>query len=1074
MLRGYGRNRVVRGPWWVAAAALGLLLSIQALAVRAAGPDPYLGARDLELYSVEVDRGSVEKLIVGGFDLVGLEPVDGEQGARDGELRASLVLSEADRQRLVAQGIVPRLVRVEGGQTFTQWSDAQQQAGYTVWRPYDGETGILAELNALAAAHPEIVERVVVGTTVQGREIVALRVTKDANTVPQGTRPTVLYNALQHAREWIAVEVNRRLMRHMVEGYGQDPKVTGLVDSIELWFIVVANPDGYQHTFTDGQRLWRKNLRDNNGDGQITGNADGVDINRNFEARWNYDIEGSSGGAGGQTYRGPSAASEPETQALQDLTERMHFRYLINYHSAAELLLYPDGWQDQTRVADDPIFSALAGDFFKPAIEGFHPMLSAGLYITNGETCDFAHGRAAALCYTPELSTPPEGSVPPGSSGFEFPDDEALIQAEFEKNLPFAMDIAASTARPDQPVSHLGNVAPPMTVDAFAKSYGDPQPVQANVARRLGDVTMAYRVNEGPVVEVPAGEWNGGERYGDTGDVYYHRVRGTVSGARPGDTVRVWFKAGGVESEPFSYTLERDTGAPVLVVAAEDYTGTAPTYAQTDGPSYLDYVTEALVAGDYSFDVYDFDAQARTSPSHLGVLAHYRAVVWSTGDDQAVRTAEMANGTTSREMRDMMLAMRGYLNEGGKLFLTGKYAGTPYFQGLEYDPVADTPCDPGSGADGCEPLSNDFFQYYLGAWNYSNVTGLEGAKVVGTAPPFADFSFDLGGAGAAAVDHGATFGVTSEAMPVDDYPQFASQAVAQLQNAGIKPRTGEHYLASGATTYEYQRLGRIVDLRDARSARLEFWAARDMRPTFDALFVEARVPQPERPDAARLFLPALHNGAVPEGAPELPPAASGWTTLPDANGHSSPEQALTCYSEAWYVLHPQLVHYMTPDDDEDYDGCRPTGSSGEWHAASGPGAGWEHWSIDLSRFAGEEIELHISHLTSRLAFPGVWIDDVELFVDDQRESYTSFEDDLGTWAVSGMDINVSVGGAPPPKPHAVDFTRMTAAQLPPVDGSPIVTTEDTVFLGIGFEVIAQEADRAAVMRRALEHLGVAP
>ena len=71
------------------------------------------------------------------------------------------------------------------------------------------------------------------------------------------------------------------------------PTITDLVDTTELWFVPVANPDGYDYTFTPGNRLWRKNLRDNDGDGRITAN-DGVDLNRNFPTKWGYDDEGSS------------------------------------------------------------------------------------------------------------------------------------------------------------------------------------------------------------------------------------------------------------------------------------------------------------------------------------------------------------------------------------------------------------------------------------------------------------------------------------------------------------------------------------------------------------------------------------------------------------------------------------------------------------------------------------------------------------------------------------------------------------------------------------------------------------
>ena len=120
----------------------------------------------------------------------------------------------------------------------------------------------------------------------------------------------MLYSSTQHAREWIANEVNRRLMNHYIDRWrANDPEIKHLLKDTELWFILVANPDGYEYTF-DVERLWRKNLRDNNGDGEIAV-GDGVDPNRNFPNHFKYDEEGSSSITSSDTYRGPAPVSEP-------------------------------------------------------------------------------------------------------------------------------------------------------------------------------------------------------------------------------------------------------------------------------------------------------------------------------------------------------------------------------------------------------------------------------------------------------------------------------------------------------------------------------------------------------------------------------------------------------------------------------------------------------------------------------------------------------------------------------------------------------------------------------------------
>ena len=68
------------------------------------------------------------------------------------------------------------------------------------------------------------------------------------------------------------------------------------------------------HLHSKATRLWRKNLRDVNGDGVIT-TADGVDPNRNWPEKWNYDLEGASDDPTTETYHGSGPASEPEVSA---------------------------------------------------------------------------------------------------------------------------------------------------------------------------------------------------------------------------------------------------------------------------------------------------------------------------------------------------------------------------------------------------------------------------------------------------------------------------------------------------------------------------------------------------------------------------------------------------------------------------------------------------------------------------------------------------------------------------------------------------------------------------------------
>ena len=420
-----------------------------------AAPSPRDNARKrLDVYAGKVARDQLREIVALGVDRHELSIT----AASAGRVRVEAILSGKQAKALRKEGIALTAKRVDG-KTAAQRATALAAEGFNVFRPYSGPGGLQEEFVQAAREHPKIAKRISIGKTVNGKDIIAVKVTKNARIVRDGRRPSVLYLGAQHAREWITPEMIRRLMHHVLDGYGQNDEITELVDENELWFVPVANPDGYDWTFTPGQRLWRKNLRDNNGDGQITP-GDGVDPNRNFPTKWGYDNEGSSPDPASETYRGPGPASEPETQALDAFVGRVGFEFFVNYHSAAELLLYGTGWQVATPTPDDVIYEAMAGDDANPAVPGYDPDISAELYTTNGDTDTHMTEAYGTLGFTPEMSTceAASDSVPDDEweaadcgSGFEFPDDEELVQAEFEKNIPFALSVAESASDPDEP-----------------------------------------------------------------------------------------------------------------------------------------------------------------------------------------------------------------------------------------------------------------------------------------------------------------------------------------------------------------------------------------------------------------------------------------------------------------------------------------------------------------------------------------------------------------------------------------------------------------------------------------------
>jgi Peptidase family M1 domain/Peptidase M1 N-terminal domain len=207
-----------------------------------------------------------------------------------------------------------------------------------------------------------------------------------------------------------------------------------------------------------------------------------------------------------------------------------------------------------------------------------------------------------------------------------------------------------------------------------------------------------------------------------------------------------------------------------------------------------------------------------------------------------------------------------------------------------------------------------------------------------------------------------------------------------------QPRTGEQFAISQKAEQSYKRLTRTIDV-PAGGGELSFWVTRDTEANWDHFFVEAH-----------------------------PVGSDDWTTLRDLNGNNSQDTGFVC--PYWLGLHPFLEHYQTENPN---GACSPSGTTGDWWAASGASGGYEQWRVDLSPYAGGQVEVSLSYASDDLfQLPGVVVDDI---VGPGGAGSTSFEDDGDTmdgWTVPG-----------PPEgsiPNENDWIVGTAEDTPPTTG----------------------------------------
>ncbi len=284
-------------------------------------------------------------------------------------------------------------------------------------------------LKQMAAANPDIASVFSIGKTTEGRDIWCLRINSSAKGDTPSSKPGAFFMGNVHAREHLADEVPL-LFASWLFDHRNDADVKQYIATLDIYILPMGNPDGVEYDIRTGSyQYFRKNMSTN------SDNSRGVDLNRNFDSWWCQ--AGASTYPGADTYCGPRAFSEPESQALKKFMEaRKNLKTHISYHSYASEILYPWGGSDADvpNLKDKQVFEKVGGEMGQ--LTGYLSHKSSEMYIATGDSCDWAYAEGGIFAFTFELDG---NGFYPGAS---------VISSVVAKNIKAAVYLLSVTDNP--------------------------------------------------------------------------------------------------------------------------------------------------------------------------------------------------------------------------------------------------------------------------------------------------------------------------------------------------------------------------------------------------------------------------------------------------------------------------------------------------------------------------------------------------------------------------------------------------------------------------------------------------
>ncbi len=363
---------------------------------------------------------------------------------------------------------------------------------------------IYTQLNAWETEYYAIAQLSTIGYSYEGRPLKVMRLTQRAIG---GEKPIFFLMANIHGRELITNETAMIYIQYLLENYETDPDVTWLLNEHEIYVLVSANPDGHvKNEPGEPWAWWRKNTNPTNGTCSGSGGKYGIDLNRNSSFKWG----GASTNPCDETYQGPTAASEVETQAVQFFIESIFedqrgpgdndpapddtTGVFITLHSYSNLILWP--WGHTYTAAPNASQLRRLGEKMA-SYNGYLPEQASDLYPTTGSTDEWSYGELGIASFTFEI----------GSSGDGFYPSCSRYDSLIQPNIP-ALLYAAKVARTPY-MTPFGPDALGISVTPNAALAGEMLKVQAT----LNDDDNGGEPITAAEAYISTPPWDGGTAY---------------------------------------------------------------------------------------------------------------------------------------------------------------------------------------------------------------------------------------------------------------------------------------------------------------------------------------------------------------------------------------------------------------------------------------------------------------------------------------------------------------------------------------------------------------------------------